>query len=321
MNSMNDIDVSICVVTYNQEQYIGECLESLVNQETNFNFEIIVGEDSSTDGTRAIIEKYAKKYPHLIVPIFHEHNIGAVKNIKKVYEKSIGKYIAHIDGDDVALEGKLQKQFDALESHPDCNICSHDMMSIDLNSIEKKMQRWKYAAGIYTLYDLYHSMPFFAHSSKMFRNIISKEDWNNLLSDPKVLDMDIHFLNLQNGNIIHLGESLGQYRVDVGMSNAGKKVNPLLPEGAIRIFEKGLLFYSNELEKKTKLKKLYADAMLRCAYNYAVYEGDTEKFRSFVKKSLEQNKLSLTQIVFVFFAILPKLAFPILKARAKKRGL
>ena len=321
MNYINEINVSVCVVTYNQEKYLTECLENLVQQKVNFSFEIIVGEDCSTDETRVIVQHYYEKYPNLIIPIFHEKNVGALENIQQVYTKARGKYIVHIDGDDIALQGKLQKQFDALESNVDCNICSHNMVNIDEGSHVLKFQNWNYPAGIYSLFDLYSKMPFFAHSSKMFRNNISKENWATLFADPDILDMDIHFLNLQDGKIFHIDENLGQYRVNVGMSNIGKKVNPLLPKGAIRIFEKGLVFYSNDIEKKIKLKKLYADAMLRCAYNYAVYEGNVEKFRSYLKKSLIQKKLNLTQLGFIIFAIFHTVAFPMLKARAKKRGL
>ncbi|MCZ2958939.1 glycosyltransferase [Acinetobacter baumannii] len=321
MNQINEIHVSICVVTYNQEKYLADCLEKLVHQQTNFSFEIIIGEDCSTDNTRAIVLEYCQKYPDLITPILYEENVGPIENIRQVYAKAKGKYIAHIDGDDIALQGKLQKQFDALEAHPDCNICSHNMVNINKEGDIIEFQNWKYPAGIYTLFDLYHAMPFFAHSSKMFRNNIEKKQWDNLFSDLQILDIDIHFLNLQNGNIIHINENLGQYRVNVGMSNAGKKVNPLLPKGAIRIFEKGLVFFGNDIEKKAKLKKLYANAMLHCAYNYAVYEGNVEEFRSFVKKSLVQSKLSVTQIIFLIFSLFPSLSFPLLKARAKNRGL
>lgn len=321
INQVNEIQVSVCVVTYNQEKYLVECLESLVCQQTNFNFEIIVGEDCSTDQTRAIVQQYYNKYPHIIVPIFHKKNVGPLENIRLVYAKARGKYIAHVDGDDVVLAGKLQKQFDTLESNKDCNICSHNMVNIDEKSHITKFQNWKHPAGIYSLFDLYHAMPFFAHSSKMFKNNIIKNQWDNLFSDPNILDMDIHFLNLQNGKIAHIGESLGQYRVNVGISNIGKKVNPLLPKGAIRIFEKGLNFYKTDVEKVKKLKILYADAMLRCAYNYAVYDGDIENFKKYVKLSFKQNKLTIVQIAFFIIAIFPRITFPLLKVRAKNRGL
>ena len=87
-----DIQVSVCVVTYNQENYIAECLESLVSQQTEFKFEIIVGEDCSTDRTREIVQKYIEKYPDLIVPLFYKKNVGAVENIKQVY-KLANKFI------------------------------------------------------------------------------------------------------------------------------------------------------------------------------------------------------------------------------------
>ena len=125
IDEIDDIKVSVCVVTYNQEKYIAECLDSLVSQETDFKFEIIVGEDCSTDGTRAIVQQYVDKYPDLIKPIFHDQNVGAVENIKQVYLAAKGKYIAHLDGDDMALPTKLQKQFDTLEANPDCAICVH----------------------------------------------------------------------------------------------------------------------------------------------------------------------------------------------------
>ena len=134
MNIENDIKVSVCVVTYNQENYIAECLESLVTQQTSFKFEIIVGEDCSTDTTRAIVQNYVEKYPDLIVPLFYESNVGAVENLRQTYLKAKGKYIAHMDGDDLAMCDKLQKQFEALEENPDCVICGHNMVLIDSNS-------------------------------------------------------------------------------------------------------------------------------------------------------------------------------------------
>ena len=69
LSNKDDIQVSVCVVTYNQENYIAECLESLVTQQTSFKFEIIVGEDCSTDGTRAIVQQYVEQYPDLIVRV------------------------------------------------------------------------------------------------------------------------------------------------------------------------------------------------------------------------------------------------------------
>src|SRR5690554_1032835 len=122
----SDIKVSVCVVTYNQEKYIAECLQSLVDQVTDFPFEIIVGEDCSTDNTRSIVDEYSQKYPSLIVKNYHKQNVGAVQNAITSYKMARGKYICHIDGDDYVLPGKLQKQAQVLDDNQDCVICSHD---------------------------------------------------------------------------------------------------------------------------------------------------------------------------------------------------
>ncbi|MDA1381025.1 glycosyltransferase [Plesiomonas shigelloides] len=127
----SEIKVSVCVVTYNQEKYIAECLQSLVDQVTNFPFEIIVGEDCSTDKTREIVLEFQNKYPDIIKPLLHEQNVGASKNYLMTHAKACGKYIAHMDADDYALPGKLQAQADFLDKNPKCNMVFHRMDVID----------------------------------------------------------------------------------------------------------------------------------------------------------------------------------------------
>lgn len=310
LNKESDIQVSVCVVTYNQENYIAECLESLVNQQTSFKFEIIVGEDFSTDGTRAIVQQYVEQYPNLIIPIFYEKNVGAVENVKQAYKAAKGKYIAHVDGDDFALPGKLQKQFDILEADSNCSICSHNMESIDGKGNRIGFQSWVYSSGKYNLLDFFKKMPFFAHSSKMFRNNILKSEWIELFNNLEVLDIDIHFLNLKSGGYItHLDEKLGVYRVNVGISNKNKKYNSILSEGNIRIFEKGLVYFKSDKEATNRMKKYYSRAMLNCAYNYAVYNNDRKEFRRYLRYSISQYKISKLQLFFVVVAIAPKIFF------------
>lgn len=128
---MNHPLVSICCATYNQANYIGECLEKIIAQQVNFTFEILIHDDASTDGTTQIIETYATKYPELIFPIYQTENqyqkgnkrITATFNLPRAK----GKYIAICEGDDYWTDPfKLQKQVDFLEAHPDYNLCCHD---------------------------------------------------------------------------------------------------------------------------------------------------------------------------------------------------
>ena len=117
--------VTVCVITYNQERYIRECLQSLVTQKTDFDFEVIVGDDCSTDGTRAVVIDFAERYPHIVRPLFQPTNTGGSRNNLEVHAAARGDYVAHLDGDDYALPGRLQTQAELLDRDPACNAVWH----------------------------------------------------------------------------------------------------------------------------------------------------------------------------------------------------
>lgn len=126
---MSDITVTVVCTAYNHEKYLAQCLESLVSQKTAFAYEIIVHDDASTDRTADIIQEYAEKYPDLIRPIFQTENQYS-KNVliyrTFVYPVVRGKYIAICEGDDFWTDPmKLQRQVDALEAHPEIDMCVH----------------------------------------------------------------------------------------------------------------------------------------------------------------------------------------------------
>ncbi len=118
--------VSINCITYNHEACIADAIEGFLMQKTDFEYEILIGEDCSTDNTREMIEGYIKKYPGKIRLITSESNVGWRANEMRLLENSRGKYIAICEGDDYWVEAnKLQKQVDYMESHPECSLCFH----------------------------------------------------------------------------------------------------------------------------------------------------------------------------------------------------
>lgn len=124
MNS--DVKVQVVCVTYNQKDYIKEALDSFLMQKTNFKFEVLVGDDCSTDGTSEIVAEYSKKYPDVIKHIRREKNMGCLANFMDLCESITSKYAAFCDGDDYwSDENKLQKQFDFMEQNEDVNVCAH----------------------------------------------------------------------------------------------------------------------------------------------------------------------------------------------------
>jgi len=122
--------VSICFVTYNQASYIKVSLDSILMQKTNFDFEIIIHDDASTDGTSDIIWDYQKRYPNIIKPQIQIENQWS-KGVRGIFARFTfprckGKYIALCEGDDYWTDPlKLQKQVDFLENNNDVNICFH----------------------------------------------------------------------------------------------------------------------------------------------------------------------------------------------------
>lgn len=126
---MKEIKVSIVCNTYNHEAYIVEALESFINQITNFDYEILVHDDASTDHTADIIRNYAEKYPNLIKPIYQIENQYSQRNtavIEIQYARAKGKYIAICEGDDYWCDNlKLQKQYDIMETHSEIDMCTH----------------------------------------------------------------------------------------------------------------------------------------------------------------------------------------------------
>ncbi|HCB62180.1 MAG: hypothetical protein A2W93_10765 [Bacteroidetes bacterium GWF2_43_63] len=127
MNKVHSlITVSVAVVTYNHEKYIAPALDSILKQQTNFKFEIIIRDNCSKDKTTEICQKYAKKNPDKIRHILQPTNVGLRKNNIITWKACRGKYVAMCEGDDYWTdENKLQKQVDLLESNPEYGICFH----------------------------------------------------------------------------------------------------------------------------------------------------------------------------------------------------
>src|SRR5262245_48980818 len=108
--------VSICMITYNHGKFIARAIEGIMNQQTKYDFELVIGEDSSTDDTRAVCESYVAKYPGKIKLLPSDKRYGMVSNLIRVLEECKGKYIAICEGDDYwTHKSKLQKQVDFFE--------------------------------------------------------------------------------------------------------------------------------------------------------------------------------------------------------------
>jgi len=206
--------VSVCILTYNQEIYIKQAIDSALNQNTSFNYELVIGEDCSTDQTRAVIEQYQKKYPNKIRLLLNDKNVGAVKNLAAILLASRGKYIAMLEGDDYwTSPNKLQKQVDFLQCNPDYSICFHAAKLVDrTDNLIRILPLEKFKKATSTLEDLLIHDVFMPTCSTMFRARSFEYFPKILFSLRNGCDWALSVLNAEHGLIGYLDETMSAYR-------------------------------------------------------------------------------------------------------------
>jgi len=119
------VKVSVVVSSYNQEDYIEECIDSICSQEVSCDLEVLVSDDASNDSTQEKLVGLRNKYPDIVKLYLHDSNSGAAKNYLFVHSKAQGEFVFHMDGDDVMVPGKICMQLQAFESNPKVNVVFH----------------------------------------------------------------------------------------------------------------------------------------------------------------------------------------------------
>lgn len=138
--------VSVCMITYNHESYIRQAIEGVMMQKTDFEFELVIGEDASTDKTREICFEYQKKYPDKIRVLWWHENLRKVKhpaggNSRRTQAHSRGEFIALCEGDDYWIDPlKLQEQVDIMREHPRVGLCFCGSQTLHENG---KVSHWQ----------------------------------------------------------------------------------------------------------------------------------------------------------------------------------
>jgi glycosyltransferase involved in cell wall biosynthesis len=205
--------VSICMITYNHEKYLKEAIDGVLNQKTNFDFEIVIANDNSTDATVLIIEDYIKSNPkgHKIKFLNNKVNIGMMPNFINAIKNCTGKYIALCEGDDYWTdENKLQKQVDFLEKNKNYAICFH-LVNIDNNGTIVEDTLTKKVKQKTTIYDL-AKCNYIHTCSVVYRNNLFPSFPDYFYKAP-VGDYFLHLLNSRFGKIYCINEFMANYRM------------------------------------------------------------------------------------------------------------
>ncbi len=282
------LKASFCVVTYNHEKFVGKMLDSLLMQETNFPFEIIVGDDCSKDGTQTILKDYQSRFPDKIRLLLHERNLGlnGKFNALQCFAMAKGEYIAQFDGDDyLTSPHKLQRQVDMLDANPHYSASYHNAEVIFddnaappylFNTLDKKEIVVDDLIGE-------EELCFIATSSLVFRRQDFEEnpdpDWTNLSTSG---DIPRNIMFASRGPIGYIDEVMSVYRKNRGGASFADNY-----ESADFLFNRIQLYsninrYFNYLYD-SRLKKLIATYYYRLLFSRQYREAYWPRLKFAVK--------------------------------------
>jgi glycosyltransferase involved in cell wall biosynthesis len=202
--------VSVIIATYNQEAIVGRAIESALRQITDFPVEVVVGEDCSTDNTRAVVSQYAMQYPDRVRVLANPENLFIQRNMVSMMRAAEGRYIAWLDGDDYWTDpAKLQMQVEFLEANPSYSACCHNVRLVTVEGQTSADCYPGVPAGEKTLEDLIVEN-FVASPSIVFRNRLVDRipDW--YFTD-SLTDWPLWMILAQEGPFMHFADVMADY--------------------------------------------------------------------------------------------------------------
>jgi glycosyltransferase involved in cell wall biosynthesis len=204
------VDVSVILLTYNHEPYIEQAIDSVLEQTTEAKVEILVSEDCSPDRTRAIVQRYARRYPDRIRLFLSEQNQNDIEVYLRAYRQARGDFVAYLDGDDYWLPEKLERQLEFLRSNPHVVMCYHAAKVIG-DGTKECTRRYGEYDGLQQLL-LQNPAP---SGAVLFRRR-ALGDLPGWFADQDYIDWPLAVLLAQRGEIAYLDEPLSVYREHAG---------------------------------------------------------------------------------------------------------
>lgn len=232
-----NIMVSVLITFYNQEEYVDKALKSVLEQKTEFDIEILIGDDGSSDNTINVINKWIEKYPEKIKVYIMERDgkkyisgFRASKNRLNLLKYVSGKYFIFLDGDDYFTDSrKLQKQVELLEdrNNQDCIACGHDIDMLFPDGSKKVMRNVGLSEGKVGASQYWRKYYFHTDTLLVRSEVISKIDTK--LLENNFNDNLITYAIIQYGKIYYIPESMAVYlQTGDGVWTSGKKVLNLI---------------------------------------------------------------------------------------------
>jgi glycosyltransferase involved in cell wall biosynthesis len=238
--------VSVAMITYNHERFIAQAIESVLAQKVDFEVEMVIGEDCSTDGTRRIVQEYARKYPNVIRALLPDKNVGMQKNFIIVIEACTGDFIACLESDDFWTDPqKLAKQAAFLDANLECASCFHNAImfsddqsnsspDLSLNKRGNRLMCRPRTKPRYSQKDFFKGNVIPTCSVMFRKEAVGKfPPWFEKLS---IADLPLHILCTEHGMAGYLRDVMAAYRLHSGSSWSSKSFLDKIPH-EIEMFE------------------------------------------------------------------------------------
>lgn len=206
--------LSVSVITYNQAGFIRQALESVLAQRTSFDFEVVVGDDASTDGTREIVLEYAARFPDRVRAVLPERNMGrsGLLMLAETLKHVRGAYIARMDGDDYWTSPlKLQRQVDFLDGRPECSLCFHNVEHVYENGSPSHPRFAGGPAPFTGVRDILRSC-YIPGPSPVFRRSVV-DPLPSWFFDVSWADWALYVLAAEQGKLGYIDEIMAAYRI------------------------------------------------------------------------------------------------------------
>lgn len=299
--------VSVFLLTYNQEDFIGHTIDSIVSQKTDFNYQLVIGEDCSTDQTYQICHKKALEYPDKIKLLSSlPENIGLINNYIRTIKQCEGEYIAICDGDDYWIDSsKLQKQVDYLVKNPRCSIVYTNYNRLYQNGVMEECVLTGSQSNL--SFENLIMKNFIPSVTAMFKNLLLlNKDFPEWIKKYPYGDWQTYLWTIKDGGEIgFINESTAVYRMDIGTSFEILKKNSNLLIVNISILEdmlRDLSFQKQVIVIKKSLFQHNKDLMV----SY-IRENEHKKAFKVLVKLLKQFNNQLQIIKLYLFANLKKI--------------
>lgn len=281
MNQSNDVILTVYVPTYNHQNYIVRALDSILMQKTKYNFEILVGEDCSTDSTRDVLKAYEAEHPGKLTVFYREKNMykSSPNNSHDLKLRAKGKYLIALEGDDFWTdEFKLQKQIDFLEKHPEYYAVSHKCTVVGEDGLPNGEEYPSCQDAEYSFKHFFSEIMPGQLATVMYRNYMTDENFDRSLLDKDLCPGDrlMYFSLLCHGKTYCMNETMSAYRHITTHGSSFSATNKFNYKNE-RVWHKSLLDYARNHSNKYVIR-------------YAEY-----KFFYCILKALIRKQISLKE--------------------------